>query len=177
MIYICIYIYKRIQQFPGGLMVKDTALSLLWLGLLYGPGSISGPGPSACCRHGQKPTKQKRIHSTLALIDLKSVTLLTHKNLPHPKWPTLKRRELVSMLDTALGWHISFHFNPYCHLSWSVFYPHFLGDGMRGRDQLGCFPKVTQVVRKSFELKRHTDLSIKFSFSSTPLSGEHLKLH
>ena len=45
---------KNIQEFPGGLVVKDLVLSLLWLG--FHP----WPRTSACLRHNQKKKKKKK---------------------------------------------------------------------------------------------------------------------
>ena len=44
-------VHRTIVEFPGSLVVKDSALSLLWLRLL---GLILGPGTSACLEGGQK---------------------------------------------------------------------------------------------------------------------------
>ena len=47
------------SEFPGGLRVKDLALSLLWLRWLHGAGSIHGPEISIC--HGYSLPLQKKV--------------------------------------------------------------------------------------------------------------------
>ena len=41
------------KEFPGGLEVKDLALSLQWLSVLQWHGFETWPGTSACCGRGQ----------------------------------------------------------------------------------------------------------------------------
>lgn len=47
-----IYMKSSLQEFPGGLAVKDPTLTLLW------PGPIPGGGTSTCRWHSQKKKKK-----------------------------------------------------------------------------------------------------------------------
>lgn len=46
-------------EFPGGLTVKDLAVSLLWLSHCWGAGSTPSPGSFTCHRHPTPPKKVK----------------------------------------------------------------------------------------------------------------------
>lgn len=47
---------SEMGTFPGGLVVGDSALSLLWFWF------IPGPGTSACCRHSQNVNNNNNNH-------------------------------------------------------------------------------------------------------------------
>ena len=68
------------------------------------------------------------------------------------------------MLDATLGLHTLFHLIfAFIHHN-QYFYPHFR-DGMGGRVQFDCFPKVTQLVGMPFGLKRNVELYFFLNFS------------
>lgn len=54
--YIKMYVFLGNSLVPE--WVKDSPLSLLWLGLLLCHGLIPGPGNFTCCRHGQQINNQ-----------------------------------------------------------------------------------------------------------------------
>ena len=55
---------KHLKEFPGGLAVKDPALSLLWCAFDPWPRNLL-PETSACPRHGQKEKKEKALNVKL----------------------------------------------------------------------------------------------------------------